>query len=563
MHLRILKDCKYKKERKGRKKERKKERKKKERKKKERKKKERKKERKKEEMPTVYKRKNDARGRWTEDDLKRAIDAVRENKMGVNEASRNFDIPSRTLRRRMTSSNYKKSLGPSACLGDEAENKLLTHIQKMQEVGFAPTRNDVKIMAFKMAQKLGIKHRFSVHKGQAGKDWFNSFMRRHPEISIRKAEGVSLNRAQGMSKDEVGKYFQLLEKILQEEDLLQKPSHIFNMDKTGLQLNNKPGYVVAKKGSKDVHLLTSAEKGETISVLACSSAEGYFLPPFCIFKGVNKKKEFEDGMPPGSTVVMAKKSAYVTSEIFMMWLREHFLPRKPAGKVLIILDGHSSHVSDIGILDFATANDIILLCLPSHTTHYLQPLDRYNLGIFWVKPGESCNHGNGMSGFRATGIFPFDPSAVPEHAFLLSGQAAGEGLNYNNRNENEASTSAKNMEVRSEGPPDLVGASSASGNPVDDNDDQNGGGMKVVTPRKILQEISPVPTLPQNQPKRKQSAAVLTSDENMAKKRLKFLEKGRIHKRSIAKVPISKRQHRTDSEDEDEPEPLIRDDEDE
>ncbi|KAJ4447148.1 hypothetical protein ANN_09149 [Periplaneta americana] len=126
--------------------------------------------------------------------------------------------------------------------------------------------------------------------------------------------------------------------------------------------------------------------------------------------------------------------------------------------------------------------------------------------------------------------------SFPENAFLLSGQAVKEGLDQNSQNENEPSKSPKNMEVKSEGPPDLVGASSASGNLVGNNDDQNDGGM---------------------------SEAVFTSDENMAKNRPKFLEKGRIHKRPIASVPISKRQHRTDSEVKDEPGPLIVEDEDE
>jgi hypothetical protein len=130
------------------------------------------------------------------------------------------------------------------------------------------------------------------------------------------------------------------------------------------------------KGSTDVHFLTSAEKGETISVIACCSAEGHFLPPVCTFRDVNKKHQFEDGLPPGSVVIVSKKSVYVTSIVFMTWMKDHLVPRKPSGKVLILLDGHSSHVSDIDILDFANENDVVLLCLSTHSTHNLQPLDK-------------------------------------------------------------------------------------------------------------------------------------------------------------------------------------------
>ena len=45
-----------------------------------------------------------------------------------------------------------------------------------------------------------------------------------------------------------------------------------------------------------------------------------------------------------------------------------------ARPVLIIEDGHSSHVS-LEVIKLARENDIYLLCLPSHCTHILQPLD--------------------------------------------------------------------------------------------------------------------------------------------------------------------------------------------
>jgi hypothetical protein len=87
--------------------------------------------------------------------------------------------------------------------------------------------------------------------------------------------------------------------------------------------------------------LTSAEKGGTISVMSCCSAEGHFLPPVCTFKGVKKKQEFEDGLPPGSAVIMSNKSAHAASKAFITWLKVHLFPRIPSEKVLIVLDGNS------------------------------------------------------------------------------------------------------------------------------------------------------------------------------------------------------------------------------
>ncbi len=107
-------------------------------------------------------------------------------------------------------------------------------------------------------------------------------------------------------------------------------------------------------------------------------------------KGKNKKAEYEDGLPPGE-VRMNPKSTYINTLLFVEWLKDHFIPRKPNGKVLLILDGHVSHMSSPDMLQHTESNDIILLYLPSHTTHYLQPLDHSffkNFKHFW---SDACN----------------------------------------------------------------------------------------------------------------------------------------------------------------------------
>jgi hypothetical protein len=49
------------------------------------------------------------------------------------------------------------------------------------------------------------------------------------------------------------------------------------------------------------------------------------------------------------------------------WLRAE-------NKVLLILDGHGSH-KHLDALEFVKVNGVILLCLPPHCTHRMQPLD--------------------------------------------------------------------------------------------------------------------------------------------------------------------------------------------
>lgn len=257
-----------------------------------------------------------------------------------------------------------------------------------------------------------------------------------------------------MNRGEVGKFFELLRNILSENNLIDRPANIFNMDEAGVQIINKPSKVLAFKGTKDVHVLTSRERGENVTVIGCCSADGTFLAPILILKGVNRKQEFADGLPAGSSVQMNKKSSFINSEIFLYWLREHFIPRKPAGKTLLIMDGHSSYCSDVEMLELANQNDIVLLCLPSHCTQALQPLDKFFFGplkIYWNQEAKTwmlnnlsrnfsryqvgkilgkawmraATAANAISGFKGTGIYPLDENAIPDHFFAIADKATG------------------------------------------------------------------------------------------------------------------------------------------
>ncbi|KAI4455535.1 dde superfamily endonuclease [Holotrichia oblita] len=91
-----------------------------------------------------------------------------------------------------------------------------------------------------------------------------------------------------------------------------------------------------------------------------------------LFKGKRQKPEWIDSMPPGTSIAMTARG--MTAVTFTMWLN-HFVKIKSPGRCLLIFDGTRSHL-DVAIVDAAEAYDIMLLCLPSNTTHELQPLDK-------------------------------------------------------------------------------------------------------------------------------------------------------------------------------------------
>ncbi|GFR08759.1 HTH CENPB-type domain-containing protein [Trichonephila clavata] len=109
--------------------------------------------------------------------------------------------------------------------------------------------------------------------------------------------------------------------------------------------------------------------------MACCNSEDNLVPPYCIFKGKRKNLSLRIVMPPVSNVEMNEKSAYLKLVVFIKFLMNHFIPRKEPGKVLLILDSHASHCSDVTVLDLAAENAVTLFCLPSLFTPYLQSLD--------------------------------------------------------------------------------------------------------------------------------------------------------------------------------------------
>lgn len=57
---------------------------------------------------------------------------------------------------------------------------------------------------------------------------------------------------------------------------------------------------VAIKGAKNVHKLSSGEKGSLVTVVMWMSASGVFVPPLKIFPRKLVKKELMDGASPGT-----------------------------------------------------------------------------------------------------------------------------------------------------------------------------------------------------------------------------------------------------------------------
>lgn len=400
-------------------------------------------------MPRNYKRTTD-RQYWSEESMRKAIEAVRSNKMGWLLASKTFGVPQATLRRHASNSNKTlessaKGLGCwKATFTPDVERKLVEHLKLLESRLFGLTRTSVQELAFELAEKNGFAHKFNPQKQKAGQEWLEGFLRRNKDISLRKPEATSAARAQAFNRPQVNKFFEIYGHLLESENI--GPHGIYNTDESSLSTVQKPQKILATTGRKQVGVITSAERGTNTTVVCCVNAIGTFVPPMMIFSRKNMKNELVDEAPPG-TLGVAQPSGWMTTDLFLKWLKhfQSFVKSSIDDKVILIVDGHVSH-KGLETLEYAKQNGIIILCLPPHCTHRLQPLDvsffaplktyfnqetskwlkqhpgrvvtQFQIaGLFKEAYGKAATVQNGCNGFKSTGIWPLNPEIFPDYMY--------------------------------------------------------------------------------------------------------------------------------------------------
>ena len=63
-------------------------------------------------------------------------------------------------------------------------------------------------------------------------DWMRSFLKRHQNLILKKSHPIEKRRAK-LTTEQVNRWFNLLSKVIQENDLGEHPGQIFNCDETG------------------------------------------------------------------------------------------------------------------------------------------------------------------------------------------------------------------------------------------------------------------------------------------------------------------------------------------
>ena len=122
----------------------------------------------------------------------------------------------------------------------------------------------------------------------AGIDWFLSFKFKYG-LSVQKPEATSLARATAFNCHTIGKFFDQLGDLY---DRYKFEMHdIYNLDETGCTTAQQPGAWLHPQ-EKSALGVTSAERGELVTVLYAVGASGVVVPSMFVFSRVNFQNNF-------------------------------------------------------------------------------------------------------------------------------------------------------------------------------------------------------------------------------------------------------------------------------
>ncbi|QRV95941.1 DDE superfamily endonuclease [Ceratobasidium sp. AG-Ba] len=320
-----------------------------------------------------------------EDREKRIAQAIREGKdrrATQIATSRNRSMASY----RSLSEKYNVPLGTLGhrIKGRQSCNKAHEHQQKLT---VAEEEVLVKWVIFQGAMGLPMSkedvHSFAntILNGRdtVGQNWHRGFYQRHrSKLCFKRASGLDPKRANGFNKTLVTEHFELWAEIINEYKI--PPENIYNMDEKGIQVGGgrhgtRRQFYFGRDQKNYYRVKSDSLELVTIIEAICADGTDPIEPAFIASDGhLGKWWEVK-----GVGGVAVNDSGWTDKELTEQWFERQFLPQAQmhntsGAPILLLYDGHISHITD-NMITIAYNNNVFLVCLPSKTTHQLQPLD--------------------------------------------------------------------------------------------------------------------------------------------------------------------------------------------
>jgi hypothetical protein len=370
---------------------------------------------------------------YTEGDLYFAISDITSKRVkSVSRAAAIYKIPRTTVRDRRAGTRPRSDCEPNSKRLTNLEEEVIKQcILDASLRGVPPTKPLVRDMADRLLRERGGK--------PVGKHWVDNFIKRTPELKKRWSRPYDRQRAACEDPALILPWFELVQSIKAKYGILDEDT--WNFDESGFLMGKITSQLVVT-GSEKPGKAKKLQPGdrEWTTLVQAVGATGKRIPPFIIFAGkVLISTWFKLGIPR-DWVIQVSPTGWTNNDLALDWLKHFDTHAKSVGAYrLLIIDGHESHCS-LAFQEYCKENKIIALCMPSHSSHLLQPLDvacfaplkrSYGDGIsalarnhihhisketflpaFKAAYERTFTEENARAGFRGAGLVPFNPDAV-------------------------------------------------------------------------------------------------------------------------------------------------------
>jgi hypothetical protein len=191
------------------------------------------------------------RGTYSLNVLHMALDEVKRGCI-LRDVAERYNIPKSTLGkyRNTNLDEVRVGAGRKTTLKKEDEDALAKYLFKSGKYGYGLTKQEI----FKFVEEFGQLKDIQWNgndKYAPGREWYAGFMKKHPELSVRKGESMSAQRLRGADLFTIQEWYRKLQVALKKEKITNG-HYIFNCDETGFNHDPKDVKLIAPKGQKRV-----------------------------------------------------------------------------------------------------------------------------------------------------------------------------------------------------------------------------------------------------------------------------------------------------------------------
>jgi hypothetical protein len=316
-----------------------------------------------------------------------------------------------------------------------AEEKIIvTYILELVTRGESPRLAAVADMANSLRKERGL--------APVGINWASTFVSRQEELKTVFNRKYDYRRALCEDPKAIQEWFTLVANIKAKYGILDDDT--YNFDETGFMMGQiSTGVVVTDAGKPGRAKQIQPGNREWVTAIQGINATGWAVPAYIIFKARHHQSNwYKDDNLPQDWVIAISENGWTTNELGFDWLKHfdrHTKTRTVGTYRLLVIDGHESHNS-AEFQQYCKDHKIVLLCMPAHSSHLLQPLDVGCFGPLKKAYGHEVNGlmrnrithvtkqeflpcfkaaykktitaSNIQGGFRGAGLVPFDPKRV-------------------------------------------------------------------------------------------------------------------------------------------------------